>query len=68
MQQGIICAFKWECLRVIATICICLKNLMEECVLLVLSHILANHLNIVKIRANAFPSLSSSVRVAAECL
>lgn len=28
MQQQIIYAFKWECLGVMATICICLKNLM----------------------------------------
>lgn len=43
MQQQIICAFKWECLGVIATICICLKNLMGESVLSGLSHVLANH-------------------------
>lgn len=52
MQQEIICAFKWECLRVIATICICLKDLMEECVLVVLSHILANDLNAVKTKGS----------------
>ncbi len=43
MQQQIICAFKWECLGVIATICICLGNLMGESVLSELSHVLANH-------------------------
>lgn len=43
MQQQIICAFKWECLGVIATICICLKNLMGGSVLSELSHALANH-------------------------
>lgn len=27
VQQHIICAFKWECLRVMATICICRRKL-----------------------------------------
>lgn len=43
MQQQIICAFKWESLEVMATICICLENLMEESALSEMSHVVANH-------------------------
>lgn len=42
-QQQISRAFKCECLRVIATICICRKNLRGESVLSDLSHVGANH-------------------------
>ena len=43
MQQQIICVFKRQSLAVMATICICLKNLMGESLLLELSHGLGNH-------------------------
>lgn len=57
-QQHIICAFKWECLRVMATICICCQklkgrgsgvvgvgkgNCVGRSVLSDLSHVVTNH-------------------------
>lgn len=42
-QQETMSVFKWECPTVMATICICPENLMEESVLSRLAHVQANH-------------------------
>lgn len=60
MQQQIIRAFKWECLGVIATICICLKNLRGNLRYRSCHMFWQIILNTVKIRANVFPFSSSS--------
>lgn len=60
MQQQIIRAFKWECLGVIATICICLKILRGNLCYRSCHMFWQIILNTVKIRANAFPFSSSS--------
>lgn len=67
LQQRIICAFKWECPGVMATICICLKSLIRELVLSELSHVLSNHYEHCVDGANAFSSSSSRTGLQGIC-
>lgn len=67
MQQQIICAFKWEWLRMIATICICLKNLREHLYYWSCHMLWRIILNTVKIKANAFPFCGSSIGLQGVC-
>lgn len=67
MQQQIICAFKWECLGVIATICICLKNLRGNLCYRSCHMFWQIILNTVKIRANAFPFSSVGLQGVCNC-